>query len=108
MVTGAAVRQPTPQPMTSEVRRQFCSLAPLGRPATVPAADEDLGVVHEPVDGRGRDRLGHQFVEPGRGWMLELIAIVGPLLCHPGRAPEADPTLLDCRRKGTVEVDAHR
>ena len=28
--------------------------------------DDHVGVVQEPVDGRGRDALGHQFVEPGR------------------------------------------
>src|ERR1700746_592540 len=27
--------------------------------------DEDVGVVHEPVDCCGRDRFGHQLVEPG-------------------------------------------
>src|SRR5690349_12023445 len=39
----------------------------LGEPVAVSAVgDEDVGVVHEPVDGRGGDRLGHQLVEPGR------------------------------------------
>jgi hypothetical protein len=26
--------------------------------------DQDVGVVQQPVDGRGRQRLGHQLVEP--------------------------------------------
>jgi len=27
---------------------------------------QDVGVVQEPFDGRGREAFGHQFVEPGR------------------------------------------
>jgi len=33
--------------------------------AVGPVGDQDVGVVQEPVDGRGRDAFGHQFVKPG-------------------------------------------
>ena len=39
----------------------------LGEPvAVLPLGDDYVRVMHQPVDGRGRERLGHQFVEPGR------------------------------------------
>ena len=39
----------------------------LGEPVAVLAVgDQDVRVVQEPVDGRGREGLGHQLVEPGR------------------------------------------
>ena len=39
----------------------------LGEPVALGrVSDENVGVVHEPIDGRGRDRFGHQFVEPAR------------------------------------------
>jgi len=38
----------------------------LGEPvAVLPVGDEYVGVMEQPVDGRGRDRFGHQLVEPG-------------------------------------------
>jgi hypothetical protein len=38
----------------------------LGDPVAVGAVgDEHVGVVEQPVDGRGGDGLGHQLVEPG-------------------------------------------
>ena len=37
----------------------------LGEPVAVLAvSDQDVGMVKEPFDGRGREALGHQLVEP--------------------------------------------
>ena len=39
----------------------------LGEPVAVLAfGDQDVGVVKQPVDGRGGDAFGHQLVEPAR------------------------------------------
>ena len=37
--------------------------------------DQHMGVVKEPVDGRGRGALGHELVKPLRGLMLKLMAM---------------------------------
>ena len=38
----------------------------MGEPvAVLPVGDQHVGVMKEPVDGRGCHRLGHQLVEPG-------------------------------------------
>jgi hypothetical protein len=34
--------------------------------AVLPFCDQDVGIVQKPVDGRGRDALGHQFLKAGR------------------------------------------
>jgi hypothetical protein len=46
----------------------------LREPVAVSVGDDDVGVVHEPVDGRGRDRGGSSWSNPS-GWMFELIAM---------------------------------
>ena len=39
----------------------------LGEPDRVAGGDDDVSVVEQPVDGGGREGLGHQLVE--RGWV---------------------------------------
>ncbi len=42
------------------------AVAGLCEPVAVTLGDDEVGVVHEPVHGCGRDRWGQDLVEPAR------------------------------------------